>query len=257
VHGLTTSAPREPAVTHGSASLSMAAGPADTAKRAAVPSASPGRLQHTDASLTVRVDDLGAMTTRATQVATSLGGYAQSVRYRRNGAAYLELRIPAQDVERALARLATLGALVTQQISIDDLTSTLQRQSAQIAQLRRRVAALHAALRNPALPEAQRVLLQIKLAESKRALAQRLHGRKGTIAAGQTARVSLVLTTKKQAAVVHHRGRLGRMLHSALGFLALEGMILLFGLIVLSPIAVAVALVWYWRRRAVDRLLLG
>jgi hypothetical protein len=137
------------------------------------------------------------------------------------------------------------------------LTSTLQRQSAQIAQLRRRIAALHAALRDPALPEAQRVLLQIRLAESKRALAQRLHGRKGTIAAGQTARISLVLTTKKQAAVVHHRGRLGRMLHSALGFLALEGMVLLFALIVISPVALALALVWYWRRRAVDRLLLG
>jgi hypothetical protein len=237
--------------------LSVAAAPTDGAKRAAIPSASAGRLQHTDASLTVRVDDLGATTTRATQIATSLGGYAQSVRYRRNGASYLELRIPAQNVERALARLASLGALVTQQISIDDLTHTLQRQSAQIAQLRRRIAALHAALRNPALPDAQRVLLQIKLAESKRALAQRLHGRKGTIAAGQTARVSLVLTTKKQAAAVHHRGRLGRMLHSAVGFLALEGMILLVALIVLSPIAVAVALLWYWRRRAVDRVLLG
>jgi hypothetical protein len=197
------------------------------------------------------------MTTRATQIATSLGGYAQSVRYRRNGASYLELRVPADNVERALARLATLGALVTQQISIDDLTSTLERQSAQIAQLRRRIAALNTALRDPALPEAQRVLLRIKLAESKRALAQRLHGRKGTIAAGGTARVSLVLTTKKQAAVVHHRGRLGRMLHSAFGFLALEGTILLFAVIVISPVAVALALLWYWRRRAVDRLLLG
>jgi hypothetical protein len=113
VHGFTTSSPRERSVSEGAAtttpSLSIAAAPtADSAKRAAaVPSAAAGRLQHTDASLTVRVDDLGAMTTRATQIATSLGGYAQSVRYRRNGASYLELRLPAQNIERALARLAT------------------------------------------------------------------------------------------------------------------------------------------------------
>ena len=35
--------------------------------------------------------------------------------------------------------------------------------------------------RDPALPDAQRVLLQIRLAESKRALAQRLNARKGTV----------------------------------------------------------------------------
>jgi Domain of unknown function (DUF4349) len=227
----------------------------------AVPSPAPGRLQHTDASITVRVDDLGATTTRATRIATSLGGYAQSVVYRTpqgsGGQSYIELRIPAQHVKQALSRLAALGVLVSQQISIDDLTNTLERQSVQIAQLHRRIAALQAALRNPALPDAQRVLLQIQLAEAKRALGQRVHGRKGTIAAGVTSRVSLVLTTKKHtAAAPPHRGRLGRMLHSAVGFLAIEAMVALFALIVISPVAVALALLWFWRRRATDRLLM-
>jgi hypothetical protein len=227
----------------------------------AVPSPAPGRLQHTDASITVRVEDLGATTTRATRIATSLGGYAQSVVYRTpqgsGGQSFLELRIPAQHVKEALSRLAGLGVLVSQQISIQDLTTTLERQSAQIAQLHRRVAALQAALRNTALPDAQRVLLQIQLSEAKRALGQRVHGRKGTIAAGVTSRVSLVLTTKKHAAAAPpHRGRAGRMLHSAVGFLAIEGMVALFALIVISPVAVALALVWFWRRRATDRLLM-
>jgi hypothetical protein len=69
--------------------------------------------------------------------------------------------------------------------------------------------------------------------------------------------VSLVLENRKHAAAVpHHRGRLGRMLHSAVGFLAIEGIVLLFALIVASPVAIAVGLLWFWRRRAVDRLLM-
>jgi hypothetical protein len=224
-------------------------------KAIAVPS-SPNRLQHTDASIRVRVDDLGTATVRATRIATSLGGYAQSI-VEHSPQSFVELRIPARNVQKALAQLAGLGTIVSQRISVQDLTNTLERQSAQIAQLRRRIAALQAALRNPSLPDAQRVLLQIQLAESKRALAQRVHGRKGTISAGVTSRVSLVLTTKRHAAAAPaHRGRLGRMLHSALGFLAIEGMVALFALIVVSPIAVALALLWFWRRRAVDRLLM-
>jgi hypothetical protein len=271
VHGLSTSAPhaqkRTATLQHaavGSASTGAAKVPAFSAgtdRAVAVPAPAPGRLQHTDASIRVRVEDVGGATTRATRIATALGGYAQSVRYRtpqsRMALSYIELRIPAQNVKRALAQLGGLGTLVSQQISIDDLTSTLERQSAQIAQLRRRVAALQAALRNSSLPDAQRVILQIKLAESKRALAERLHGRKSTLAAGATSRVSLVLESRKHAAAApRHRGRLGRMLHSAVGFLAIEGIVLLFALIVASPFAIALTLLWLWRRRAVDRLLM-
>lgn len=258
-HATPTWTTADSAGANGSGALSGTVG--QKAFAPAVPSPAPGRLQHTDASITVRVDDLGATTTRATRIATSLGGYAQSVVYRTpqgsGGQSFIELRIPAQHVKQALSQLAGLGVLVSQQISIQDLTTTLERQSAQIAQLQRRIAALQAALRNPALPDAQRVLLQIQLAEAKRALGQRVHGRKGTIAAGVTSRVSLVLTTKKHvAAAPPHRGRLGRMFHSAIGFLAIEGMVALFALIVISPVAVALGLLWFWRRRATDRLLM-
>ena len=215
----------------------------------------------------MRVPDVGrlsAATSAATRIATSLGGYAQSVVYRTpqsgGGASYIELRVPAQNVRAALAKLAALGSLVSQQVSVQDLQHDFAVESAQIAQLRRTVAALQTALRNPALPDAQRVLLQIKLAESKRALAQRLHARTGTVASGTTARISLVLSTEKSIVpVVHHRGRLGRMLHSAVGFLGLEGTIVLYALIVAGPLALAVALVWglarLRRRRDEQRLL--
>jgi hypothetical protein len=261
VHGVSTSS---------RSSSSAAAGDAAVTRQALVPAApatthgalvagvapAPNRLQHEDASLTLRVDDVGAGTSRATKIVASLGGYAQSVRYETK-VAYIELRVPVQQVKQAIARLGRLGTIASQTISIEDLTSTLQRQSAQIAELRRRVAALEQALRNPALPDAQRVLLQIKLAEAKRALAQRTNGRKGTLASGATARISLVLTTKKHAAAApHRRGRLSRMLGDAVSFLAVEGIVLLFALIVASPLAVAAGLLWYRRRRVTERLLL-
>jgi len=224
----------------------------------------PTRLQHTDASLEVRVENTSAATTKATRIATSLGGYAQSVNYNSapggEGTASITLRVPAQNVKAALARLEGLGTLVSQNLSVTDLEHDLQLESAQIAQLRRTVAALETALKSPSLPDAQRVILQIRLAESKRALSQRLHARTGTITAGTTSSISLFLSTK--AAVVpvpHHRGRLGRMVHSAIGFLGLEGTIVLYALIVVSPIALVAALLWSLRearRRRDERLVM-
>src|SRR5581483_9859262 len=81
---------------------------ADTPKTILVPSS---RLQHADASVSLQVptkDDVASTTTSATRVATSLGGYAQSVRYDSHGSAVLDLRIPTRNVERALSRLAAL-----------------------------------------------------------------------------------------------------------------------------------------------------
>jgi|tagenome__1003787_1003787.scaffolds.fasta_scaffold20963540_3 hypothetical protein len=242
-------------------SFSNAAGGA--VRQAATPSIASARLAHTDASLELRVADPDALsqaTTRATQIAASLGGYARSVNYDTSvggqGRSMIELRLPAQNVKTALARLAGLGTIVSQELSVTDLQDRFATESAQIAQLRRRVAALSAALRSPTLEEAQRVLLQIRLAEAKRALSQRLHARNSTVKAAANATVSLVIGTKEAVAPVpQERGRLGRMLHSAAGFLALEGLVILFALIVVSPFALAAFLLWLWRRRSADRVL--
>ena len=239
----------------------------DSAQATVAPSTGSGRLQHTDASLQVRVPNvahLSAATSAAARIATSLGGYAQSVHYQTpqdgNGVAYIELRVPAQNVQQALSRLAALGTLVSQQVSVEDLQHALQVESEQVAQLRRTVTALERALADPALGDAQRVLLQIKLSESKLALSQRLHARKGTIAAGTTARISLVLGTERSVVTpVKPRGRTNRMLHSAVGFLGLEAMVALYALIVISPFAVLGGLAWALararRRRDEQRLL--
>jgi len=266
VHGLVSSGPAPQQVVRGFAPHVELA---PSVKSPAVPSVSAGgsvgaattRLQQYEASLELRVKDVPNATTRATRIAAALGGYAQSVQYSSSSkSAYLVLRVPVPDVKTAIARLTALGTIVSQNLSVTDLEHDLQVESTQIAQLRRTIAALEAALRNPSLPDAQRVILQIRLANGKRALAERLHARSGTIAAGQTARISVELGTKH--AVVppaHHRGRIGRIVHSAVGFLGLEAAIALYALIALSPLALVAALLWSLRearRRRDDRLVM-
>jgi hypothetical protein len=242
----------------GPAPLDAATGHA-AAKSVAPNVAAGARVQHTAASIELRVgndDELSRATTQATRIATSLGGYAKSVHYSSSGSSVIDLRVPAAHVKQALVRLAGLGTVVSQQLSVTDLEQQVERQAAQIGQLHRRIAALQRAIADPSLAEGQKVLLRIKLAEAKRALAQRLHAQKSTVAAGATSTISLTIATKKAVVpATHHRGRLGRMVHSAVGFLALEAILLLCALIVVSPFALVAWLVWLWRRRSVDRLL--
>jgi hypothetical protein len=234
----------------------------------AVPPPSPTRLQRYEASITVRVGGDGKLsraTTAATNVARSLGGYAASVVYRtpqeRPGEAFLELRIPTARVQQALARLSSLGMLVQQRISVQDLQHDLEVEAAQIAQLRREVALLVAALKSPTLTPLERIELRLKLGGARRALAERTHAQRATIAEGTLARVSLVLTAAPRAQGVPHReSRVHRMLGSAVSFLGLEGTVLLYALIVVAPFVPIVALVSWGlaaRRRREERRLLA
>lgn len=265
VHGLVSSGSKP--VAHGEAAATpkvRALAPivgAGGSARAQIPSVAGTRLQRTDATLEVRVKDVSIATTAASRVATSLGGYAQSVTYSSvPDTASLVLRVPAQSVKTALARLSELGAIVSQNLSVEDLQHDFQVESAQIAQLRRTIVALQAALRNPSLSDAQRVLLRIRLANAKVALSQRLHVRQGTVDAGTNATISLVLTSQSTVVPVpHHRGRFDRMLRSAAGFLGLEGTVALYALIVVSPLALVGLLAWSLRearRRRDERLVM-
>jgi len=265
VHGFLGSSPSHPQVAAKPPVLRAAGGPAAGTFHAVAPvpsvAGSALRLQHTEASLEIRVKDASAAATKATRIATGLGGYAQSVTYSSTSrTASVVLRVPAANVKLALARLAGLGTIVSQNLSVDDLEHDLQRETAQIAQLRRTIATLEAALRNPSLPDAQRVILRIRLANAKTALAQRLHARAGTVAAGTNATVSLTLVTKRHAVVPPPpRSRVDRMIRSAVGFLGLEATVALYVLIVASPLALLALLAWSLRearRRRDERLVM-
>jgi hypothetical protein len=226
------------------------------------------RLVHAVASLQVQVksrSQLSAKTNEASQIIGSFGGYAQSVRYQNSrngyGEAVLQLRVPVQKAEAAIAQLSKLGTLLTQQVSTQDLQTKLTHQNSAIGSLHRAIAVYEQALQSGTLSGSQRVIIEIRLNNARHALAELRHARTSTLAYGDTADISLLLTTRNHAIVVghHHKtGRFGRLLGSAAGFLGLEGIIVLYALIVLSPIVLIGALAWWVlreRRRREERLL--
>jgi hypothetical protein len=225
------------------------------------------RLVHAVASLQVGVkrSDLSAKTNEASQIAGSFGGYAQSVRYQSThqgyGEAFLALKVPVQNAQKAIAKLGGLGTLLSQSVSTQDLQARLTDQTSAIGSLRRAIAVYEAALQSTTLPATQRAELQIKLNNARRALTRLRHARTGTLAAGATADISLLLTTRNHAVVPpqHHGStRIGRLLGSAAHFLALEGIIVLYALIVLAPVLLLGGLGWWIlreRRRREERLL--
>jgi hypothetical protein len=225
------------------------------------------RLVHATASLQVGVkrSELSAKTNQASQIAGSYGGYAQSVRYqathRGDGEAFLSLRVPVQNAQAAIAKLGGLGKLLSQQVSTQDLQAKLTHQNSAIGSLRRAIAVYENALQSTTLTASERVTIQIRLNNARHALARLRHARNGTLASGANADISLLLTTRNHAIVPVHNGgstRIGRLLGSAAHFLALEGIILLYALIVLAPVLLLGGLGWWIlreRRRREERLL--
>jgi uncharacterized protein DUF4349 len=224
------------------------------------------RLVHAVATLQVQVSrsKLSEATNSASQIVGSLGGYAQSVRYEASheggGSAVLTLRVPVQKAEAAIAKLGALGKLLSQQVSTQDLQTKLTHQTSAIGSLRRAIAVYEQALQSTTLPASQRVIIQIRLNNARRELSKVRHARAGTLASGATADISLLLTTSGHAFVGgHHKsGRFNRLLGSAAGFLGLEAIIVLYALIVISPLVLLGALAWWIlreRRRREERLL--
>jgi hypothetical protein len=226
------------------------------------------RLVHADASLEVKVGSHAALsraTNKATQIVSSLGGYAQSVQYQSMrkgfGNSYLDLRVPVGKAQTAIARLGGLGTLVSQQISTRDLQQQFTQQTNQIGVLQRAIAVYEQALQSGSLSASQRVEIQIRLANAQHSLKLLRKAKSGTLASAATANIALTLTTNRNALVVphHHKtGRFGRLLGSAAGFLGLEGIIVIYALIVISPIVLLGALAWWIlreRRRREERLL--
>jgi Domain of unknown function (DUF4349) len=270
------SVPHGTALTTGENAYSTGSADQNALKSLAAPTAARGlvtipknRLVHAVAALQVQVanrSELSKQTNKASQIVGSLGGYAQSVHYqashRGGGSAVLALRVPVQKAQTAITRLGGLGKILSQQVSTQDLQAKLTHQTSAIGSLRRAIAVYEQALQSGTLSGSQRVIIQVRLNNARHALARLQHARAGTLASGATADISLLLTTRNGAvAVTHHKeGRFGRLLGDAAHFLALEGIIVLYALIVLAPFLLLGGLGWWIlreRRRREDRLLAG
>jgi hypothetical protein len=228
----------------------------------------PGRHQDYEASMTLRVQDLDALTDRtnqAMQVVRSYGGYVASVQQSTSagqpGEADLVLRIPVGHVEDAMVRLSELGTVLARQVSIVDLEQALRQQRARILRLKLFVARATEQLKGD-LPADVRLRLQLQLQAARAELARATRANRATLDEAALSHVALTLTTQKAATPVQKggAGRFERAARDAGSFLAGAGAVILFLLIVLSPLIVLVlasALGWRAYRRREERRLLA
>ncbi len=231
-----------------------------------LPTPSPGRYQDYEASLTVRVKGVDALhdrTAEATRLARSYGGYVASVDESTNGGngqSDLMLRIPVARVEDAYFRLAQLGTVTEQHLSIRDLDQVVQAQRRRIVQLKLLIARIGETLKSSSLPADVRLRLELQRDAAKQELASVTGSNNATLREASLSRISLTLTAQ-QAAAAKKGGmsRIERAARDAGSFLAGAGAVLLFVLIVLSPLIVlAVAAILgtrAYRRREERRLL--
>jgi hypothetical protein len=233
------------------------------------PTVPPDASRHQDyeASMTLRVKDLDTLTDRtneAMQVARSLGGYVASVQQSTQagqpGEADLMLRIPVGRVEDAMVRLSDLGTVLARQVSVVDLEQTLRQQRARILRLKLFIARAAEQLKG-SLPADVRLRLQLELQEARDELARVTRANGATLNEAALSHVALTLTTQHAATPAQRgsTGRFHRAVSDAGSFLAGAGAVILFLLIVLSPLIVlCVALglgLRAYRRREERRLL--
>ena len=192
---------------------------------ATVPAANPARLQRYQATLRLRVKDVDALsnaTRRAMTLARSLGGYVGEVQYSTHagerGGARVVLRVPVGSVQAALTTLTGLGTILQQQTGILDVTRRADRESRQIAKLRKQ-------LETASPQEAPAIRAHLRTLQAK-------HVR--LLRSANLARIVLTLTTPAQAAAAP--SRLHRTLDDAGGVLLRELQFLLYALVVAGPL---------------------
>jgi uncharacterized protein DUF4349 len=230
------------------------------------PTPTSGRYQDYQASLTVRVKDVDALhdrTAQATQLARSFGGYVASVDESTNGGngqSDLILRIPVARVADAYFQLAKLGTVTAQHLSIRDLDQVVQSQRRRIVQLKVLIARIGETLKSASLPADVRLRLELQRDAAKQELRRVTGSNKATLREASLSRISLTLTSQ-QAAAAKKGGtsRIDRAARDAGSFLAGAAAVVLFTLIVLSPLIV-LAMAWIlgsraYRRREERRLL--
>jgi uncharacterized protein DUF4349 len=214
---------------------------AKTAGSNAVPPSS--RLQDYEAFLRVRVDDGNALSNamkQAVRETRRLGGYVVTARYSQGaeGDASLVVRVPIARVQDALVRFSSLGTILSQRISLQDLQGVLDRQENAIADRRSRIAELEAKERRSSLTPGERA----ELRGARRALQRLQRGRAALVREGSLATLSLELTTRHAAAKKEQPGAFDNFLDDAGSILGKEAIGILYALVVVGPFALLAAL---------------
>jgi hypothetical protein len=159
-------------------------------------------------------------------------------------------RIPVARVQDAYFRLAKLGTVTAQHLSIRDLDQVVRSQRRRIVQLKLSIARIGQTLESTSLPADVRLRLELQRDAAKQELARVTGSNKATLREASLSRISLTLTAQQVApAKKGGMGRIERAARDAGSFLAGAGAVLLFLLIVLSPLIVLAA-VGFWGARA-------
>jgi hypothetical protein len=223
-----------------------------------VPSPVPGHYQDYDATLALRVKDVDTLhdrTAEATRLARSYGGTVVSV-YQSSaggsGQSDLVLRIPVARVQDAYFGLSKLGTVTQQQLSIRNLDEVVATQRRQIARLKLQIARITETLKDSTLPADVRLRLELERDAAKAELARATGANKSTLRQASMARIAVTLTAAPGAAVKQGGGRFERAARDAGSFLTAAGAVVLFLLIVLSPV-IALAVIGTWGARAYRR----
>jgi hypothetical protein len=222
----------------------------------------PGQLQRYQAELSLRVDDVEALsgaTKRAQQIAAAHGGSVASLQYDAPsegvGTAQIVLRIPTARVQGALAQLAALGTILGQRYGIEDLQQQADSLQSQLEQVQRQIAGIMAQLGSPTLSDENRAVLQSRLAAARQKRNGLREAIRTTNVEARTATVYLTLTTEE----IEPGAVGGSRLDDVRDVLEWEAIALLYLLVVAGPFLVLGILIWlalrYGRRRQETRLL--
>jgi hypothetical protein len=223
-----------------------------------------GRAQRVSATLTVEVADADAVS-RAAQDALdltrSLGGHVvnASVATGDEGSASLTVRVPVAKVQEAIVGLSSLGRIVSQQVTIDDLQETLDQLERREASVRSQIARITARLETESLDAQTEAVLRARLQTLRGELRGLRSGIAATNAEARMSTIQLTVATPGAFGVVAPPARVDRTIDEALNVLAWEAVIVIAVLIVLAPFALVAFAAWIgrrlYRRREEERLL--
>lgn len=218
-----------------------------------VPSRS--RLQNYAVSMTLRVRDLSSATKSAVGTTRKLDGYVANADYSASssaGVSILELRVPVQRVQQAIASFTNMGTILSQRIAVVDLQASVDRLDRRVEAARKIVSELSGRT-NLTSDE------QARLEAAKQTVGRLSLSRTRLVREGAYAKISLSLTTRKPAAKHVTPGRFDRFWGVAGDILGKEAIILLYALVVAGPFVLIAALALLTertrRRRADSRLL--
>jgi Domain of unknown function (DUF4349) len=131
---------------------------------------STNRAQRVSATLTVEVDDSDAVSSsaqKALDLTRRLGGHVLSASVvTGDGAnATITVRVPVARVQEAVVQLSALGAIVSQQVTMEDLQGTLDQLERRKRSVRAQIVTLVARLESSSLDAETRARLEVRLKE--------------------------------------------------------------------------------------------